>query len=803
MDGTHFDTRYPVVLRFEGIGPENLAGYEKHRKRVGGDVGHILEKPPGPNRRLIGPEDWAAKALAEIAQIKAQNFAAELEALEKRKRKKDIQRRLAEGPHNPWRPTRHGPMREVILTANKEWFDADPAAVLDEGIDHHQRIADFERLSIAWLKKQFGADVIHARADLDEDAYHIHAVIMPRVCVEMTRTVKKTGEKKVIATRLMLQPSKFDVIEDYEHAQDSVGAWFSEIGLDRGEKRKEAFRQAVRELAFVYADVADVSIQALRWDDVVIDRTNRAWRELFSMALLFLRNRYQTTSAGSGQGSALLFEMNALFEEYIGCLISKALAGSEFRVTLQGGRLFCLTSLDDERPVFQTKPDILIWLADKVIHVIDTKWKRISARIDDPKQGVSQADVYQMMAYAHIYKAPRLTLLYPHHAGLGDDEGSGTVEFERFRSVLERAAGLPRGPKGGRPAMDVVLKFRMLVLQSLHGLSLEATERKVRARLSWMQFCGLGIADTVPERPHNPWRPTRHGPMREVILTANKEWFDADPAAVFGEGVEHNQRIADFERFSIGWLRKTFGDDVVHARADLDEEAYHIHAVIMPRVRVDMTRKDKKTGEKKVIAKRLMLQPSKFDVIEDYEYDQDSVGAWFSEIGLDRGEKRKEAFRQAVAKGDTPPPKRMHTKTRDWRRKKDRELSKRERDLELRSAAVEEKSSEADAIIEITEAVAQGVVDPVVKGAEAEVLPIKGRELDETFLRAQRYAQRSPKGASRVAKAFRGGWTAIFKKAREEAFVRLNTAAAPASVPCPAVTENTLSISSLIDIQNS
>ena len=39
----------------------------------------------------------------------------------------------------------------------------------------------------------------------------------------------------------------------------------------------------------------------------------------------------------------------------------------------------------------------------------------------------------------------------------------------------------------------------MLVLQSLHGLSLEATERMVRDRLSWMRFCGLGIADTVPD----------------------------------------------------------------------------------------------------------------------------------------------------------------------------------------------------------------------------------------------------------------------------------------------------------------
>lgn len=186
--------------------------------------------------------------------------------------------------------------------------------------------------------------------------------------------------------------------------------------------RNASNQQRLRELAFVYADISDVAVSSLRWDEVIIDRTNRAWQELFGMAQLFLRNRYQTTSTGSGRGTALLFEMNALFEEYVGRLLTRALAGTEYRVTLQGGRLYCLTSLDDERPVFQTKPDILIWRAGQVAHVIDTKWKRISPQIDDRKQGVSQGDVYQMMAYAQLYGAPRLTLLYPHHAGLGGKE---------------------------------------------------------------------------------------------------------------------------------------------------------------------------------------------------------------------------------------------------------------------------------------------------------------------------------------------------------------------------------------------
>lgn len=55
--------------------------------------------------------------------------------------------------------------------------------------------------------------------------------------------------------------------------------------------------------------------------------------------------------------------------------------------------------------------------------IIDTKWKRLAASIDDAKQGVSQSDVYQMMAYGRLYECPRLMLLYPHHDELGQSEG--------------------------------------------------------------------------------------------------------------------------------------------------------------------------------------------------------------------------------------------------------------------------------------------------------------------------------------------------------------------------------------------
>jgi 5-methylcytosine-specific restriction enzyme subunit McrC len=181
-------------------------------------------------------------------------------------------------------------------------------------------------------------------------------------------------------------------------------------------------QRRLRELAFAYADIADVPVPALRWDWVVLDRTNARWRELLNLARLLLGERFQMTSAGGGSGFALLFEMHTLFEEYIARSLVRALANDGLRVVSQGGRLFCLET-EDRRGLFQTKPDILIKRGGILLQVIDTKWKRIAARIDDPKQGVSQGDVYQMMAYGQLYNCRRLTLLYPHHLALGMPEG--------------------------------------------------------------------------------------------------------------------------------------------------------------------------------------------------------------------------------------------------------------------------------------------------------------------------------------------------------------------------------------------
>jgi IS5 family transposase len=70
------------------------------------------------------------------------------------------------------------------------------------------------------------------------------------------------------------------------------------------------------------------------------------------------------------------------------------------------------------------------------------------------------------------------------------------VDFELFRGDLERAVPRSDGSKGGRPAFDHVLMFKVLILQASYSLSDERAEYLIRDRLSFMTFTDFGI-DTL------------------------------------------------------------------------------------------------------------------------------------------------------------------------------------------------------------------------------------------------------------------------------------------------------------------
>ena len=74
-----------------------------------------------------------------------------------------------------------------------------------------------------------------------------------------------------------------------------------------------------------------------------------------------------------------------------------------------------------------------------------------------------------------------------------------TVDFESFRSELEKAVYKPAKGPGGAPRWDVVLMFKLLVLQRLYNLGDDQVEYQTTDRLSFRRFLGLGLCEAVPD----------------------------------------------------------------------------------------------------------------------------------------------------------------------------------------------------------------------------------------------------------------------------------------------------------------
>ena len=73
------------------------------------------------------------------------------------------------------------------------------------------------------------------------------------------------------------------------------------------------------------------------------------------------------------------------------------------------------------------------------------------------------------------------------------------VDWGAFRSLLKVVHQKQRKSSAGRKPHDVILMFKMLVLQTLYNLSDDQTEYQVRDRMSFQRFLGLSPEDTVPD----------------------------------------------------------------------------------------------------------------------------------------------------------------------------------------------------------------------------------------------------------------------------------------------------------------
>ena len=174
-------------------------------------------------------------------------------------------------------------------------------------------------------------------------------------------------------------------------------------------------RQVLHELRVCFQDVPPSSHPEVDWQRHRIDRGMRHYDTVMAWVRLFLFDDGLATFAGEHVNRALLFPMEQVFEDFVTDAFSRY--QSMYAVRSQkpqrhfAKKVHAKTGTKED--AFRMKPDIALLCGGKVHYVLDAKWKELDGASDNPKHGVTQADVYQLYSYARAYGCRAVALVYP------------------------------------------------------------------------------------------------------------------------------------------------------------------------------------------------------------------------------------------------------------------------------------------------------------------------------------------------------------------------------------------------------
>ena len=178
-------------------------------------------------------------------------------------------------------------------------------------------------------------------------------------------------------------------------------------------------QQKIRELLFIFDEVSECENYKNFFAKLVINRQVKHYEQTLLWCKIFLLGNSFTPHKGDDLAFALLFDMNALFESYVGNFIKKSFPGTILQHSEK--------HLVEEPKSFKLRPDI--FLESKFI--ADTKWKIISSSND-----ISQADLYQLYAYGKKHECGELYLIYPKMDGVEQEPMKFRYEDEMWLEIL-------------------------------------------------------------------------------------------------------------------------------------------------------------------------------------------------------------------------------------------------------------------------------------------------------------------------------------------------------------------------------
>jgi len=158
---------------------------------------------------------------------------------------------------------------------------------------------------------------------------------------------------------------------------------------------------------------------------VTFTRLNERFKPAFHIAQMLIESLTLVLRNGSTPLRAFVFDMNKLFELFVAGFLARhwrQIAGKSHRdfyvqAQMKGQTTLYLAQDSAGKGVFKLIPDLMLRDSSKRPRVImDTKYKRLTP--ETRKLDISQADVYQMLAYAGGLGCPHILLLYPSNGGV-------------------------------------------------------------------------------------------------------------------------------------------------------------------------------------------------------------------------------------------------------------------------------------------------------------------------------------------------------------------------------------------------
>ncbi len=160
-------------------------------------------------------------------------------------------------------------------------------------------------------------------------------------------------------------------------------------------------QQLIREFLFIFDDVKCSYDIKTDFSKVRIDRQMRVYEQVLIYSKTFLLENSFSPYRGKDMAFALLFDMNLLFESYVGVYLKKK--GFEVKNQDKGKYLVAMPNK------FALRPDFVINKGTAQERIADTKYKNI-----DSYKNISQSDMYQLYAYGTKYEnTKQLYLIYP------------------------------------------------------------------------------------------------------------------------------------------------------------------------------------------------------------------------------------------------------------------------------------------------------------------------------------------------------------------------------------------------------